>query len=53
MYYFIFYTLFYVLNTQFRWKQLSIDDLAIVTKDGIFWPSIVSSPQLICDVTRT
>ena len=25
----------------------------IVAKDGLFWLSIVTSPQLICDVTRT
>ena len=34
-------------------KQLSIADFAIVAKDGLFWPRIVTSPQLICDVTRT
>ena len=34
-------------------KQLSIADFAIVTKDGLLWLSIVTSPQLICDVTRT
>ena len=34
-------------------KQFSIADLAIVAKDGLFWLSIVTSPQLICDVTRT
>ena len=33
-------------------KQLSIVDSAIVAKDSIFWFSIVTSPQLICDVTR-
>ena len=33
-------------------KQLSIADFAIVAKDGPFWFSIVTSPQLICDVTR-
>ena len=33
-------------------KQLSIADFAIVAKDGLFWFSIVTSPQLICDVTR-
>ena len=54
MYYFISYSPFYILNTQFRWKQLSIADFAtIVAKDGLFWLSIVTSPQLICDVTRT
>ena len=30
-----------------------ITDFAIVTKNGLCWPSIVTSPQLICDVTRT
>ena len=43
----------YVLNTQFRYKQLSISDFAIVAKGGPFWLSIVTSPQLICDVTWT
>ena len=33
MCYFISYTLFYVLSTQYRWKQLSIADFAIVAKD--------------------
>ena len=26
---------------------------AIVAKGGLFWPSIVTSPQLICDAMRT
>ena len=34
-------------------KQLSVADFAIVTKDDPFWLSIVMSPQLICDITRT
>ena len=34
-------------------KTLPIADFAIVAKDGLFWLSIVTSPQLICDVTRT
>ena len=33
-------------------KQLSIADFVIVAKDSIFWFSIVTSPQMICDVTR-
>ena len=53
MYWFILYTVVYVLNTPFHWKQLSIADFAIVAKDGHFWCSIVISPQLICDVTWT
>ena len=52
MYFIISYTLFYILNTQFRQKLL-IADSAIVAKDGLFWPNIMMSPQLICDVTRT
>ena len=52
MYYFISYTLFYVLNTQYRLKQASIAYLAIVANDGLFWLSIVTSVQLICDVMR-
>ena len=53
MYYFISYTLFYVLNTPFRYKQSSIAHFAIVAKDGLFWLNIVMSSQLNCDVTRT
>ena len=52
MYYFIFYTLFYVPERTIPQKQLSIADLAIVAKDGLLWFSIVTSLQLICDVTR-
>ena len=33
-------------------KQFSITDFTIVTEDGLFWPSIVTSPQLIRDVIR-
>ena len=33
-------------------KQLSIADFAIVAKDSLFWFSIVTSPQLICDFKR-
>ena len=47
MYYFISYTLFYVMNTS------SSARFAIVAKGGLFWPSIVTSPQLICDVMQT
>ena len=52
MYHFIFYVLFYGLDTQFRYKYLSIADFAIVAKDGLIWRSIVASLQLIYDVTR-
>ena len=34
-------------------KQLSIADFAIVAKDGVLRLGIVTSPQLIFDVTRT
>ena len=34
-------------------KESPIAHFAIVTKDGLFWLSIVTSSQLICDVTRT
>ena len=37
------YTLFYVVSRQFRWKQVSIADFAIVAKDGLFWPRMVAS----------
>ena len=33
-------------------KQLSIADFAVVDMDSLFWFSIVTSPPLICDVTR-
>ena len=33
-------------------KQLSITDVAIVAKHIFLWLSIVTSPQLICDVTQ-
>ena len=33
-------------------KQLSIADFGIVAKDSLFLFSIMTSPQLICDVTR-
>ena len=54
MYYFISYTQFYVLKTHFfLQKQSSIAHIAIVVKGGLFWFDIVTSPELICDVTRT
>ena len=46
MYYFISYTLFYVLNTPFRYKQTSFAHFAVVAKDGPFWLNIVTSSQL-------
>ena len=32
----MYYTLFYILSTPFRYKQLSIAHFAIVAKDGLF-----------------
>ena len=52
MYYFISYTL-YIFNTSSRYKQSSIPQFAIVASDGLFWLNIVTSSQLMCDVTRT
>ena len=52
MHYFISYTLFYVHESTILLKQSSIADFAIVAKDGLFWFSIVTSPQLMCDLTR-
>ena len=52
MYYVISYMLFDVLEHSIPPKQLSIADFAIVAKDSLFWFRIVTSPQLICDVTR-
>ena len=43
---------FLSLNAQFRQKQSSVADFAIVAKGGLFWFSIVTSLQLICDFTR-
>ena len=53
MYYYISYTLFYVPERTVPLKQLSIADFAIVAKDGLLWFNIVTSLQLICDVSRT
>ena len=50
--------LFYFLHAIWRHehtiplKQLSIPDFAVVAKDSLFLISIVTSPQLICDVTQ-
>ena len=52
MYYFISYSLFDVPEHKISLKQLSIADFAIVAKDNLFWFSIVTSLQLICEVTR-
>ena len=52
MYYFISYMPFDVPEHPILVKQLSIADFAVVAKDSLFWFSIVTSPQLICDVTR-
>ena len=53
MYYFVSYTLFYVLDAPFRYKQSLIAHFAIDTKDGLFWIKIVTSSQLICDIMQT
>ena len=34
-------------------KQSSVAHFAIVALESLFWLSIVTSPQLVCDVTRT
>ena len=52
MYHFIFYTLSCPEHTTLL-KQFSIADFTIVAKDGLFWLKIVTSQQLIYDVTRT
>ena len=38
--------------TKKNYRSLISPYFAIVSKDGLFWLSIVTSPQLICDVTR-
>ena len=53
MYYLIAYTLSYILNPPLRYEQSSIAHFAIVARDGVFWLNIVTSSQLICDVTQT
>ena len=53
MYYFISYMQFLISNTLFRDKQSSIPHFAIVAKESLFWLNIVTSSQLICDVTGT
>ena len=45
--YFMYYTILLISN------HPAIADFAIVAKDGVFWLGIVTSPLLICDVTRT
>ena len=52
MYYSISHSLFDVPEHTIPLKQLSIADFAIVAKDSLFWSSIVTSPQLVFDVTR-
>ena len=52
MYYLISYTLFYVLNTPFYYKQSWNTHFAIVAKDGLFWLNIVTLLQLSCEITR-
>ena len=42
-----------MLFTQFHLKQSLTAYFAIATKDVLFWLSIVTSPQLIRDVTQT
>ena len=34
-------------------KTVIDHSFSFIAKDGLFWLSIVTSPQLICDVTRT
>ena len=50
-----FYFLYAILCSEhtISQKQLSIAHFAIVDKDGLFCISIVMSPHLICDITRT
>ena len=50
---FYFLDAIYILNTSLRYKQSSIAHFAIVASDGLFLLNIVTSSQLICDVTRT
>ena len=52
MNYFISYTQFYISNTPFCYKQLLFAYFAIVARDSLFWLNIVTSSQLICNVTR-
>ena len=45
--------LLYALNIQTHLTQSSIAKFGIVTKDGLFKPSIVTSQELTIDVTQT
>ena len=52
LFYFL-HAILYLEHIPFRCKQWSIAHFAIVARDGLFWLDIVTSLQLICDVTRT
>ena len=47
------YVKFYVPECTIPLKTIKIADFAVIATDGIFWLSIVTSLQLICDDTRT
>ena len=48
----LFITHYFMSQTHNSLKQLSVTDFTIVAKDDLFWLRIVTSPLLICDVTR-
>ena len=50
--YFISYMLF-LCSEHTITQKISIASFAVAAKDGLFWISIVTSPQLICDITWT
>ena len=50
----LFLTRYFMSWTHKSAKELSSSaHFPIVAKGGLFWPSIVTSPQLICDVMQT
>ena len=48
----LFLTRYLMSRTHNSVKQLWIAEFTIVPKDSLFWFSIVTSPQLICDVMQ-
>ena len=49
----LFYFLHAILCREHTISPQMIAHFAIVAKEGFFWLNIVTSSQLICDVTRT
>ena len=52
IHYFIFYMLFYALDTQLCWKHSSIAHYDIVSKDGLFWLDVMSYLSIVLACTN-